>query len=68
MCAPANWRCRFVDTDCLRQSERCKRRNALVRKDSGVGIANEIGVLHLVGAALQIVTDGRTSSWSKLFA
>jgi len=60
-CAPANWSCRFVDPDCLRQSERRKRHDALVRKDSGVGIATEIGGLHLVGAALQIATDGRAS-------
>jgi hypothetical protein len=61
VCAPGNWGCRFVYPDCLRQSERRKRHDALVRKDSGVGIATEIGGLHLVGAALQIATDGPAS-------
>jgi hypothetical protein len=61
VCALANWSCRFVEPDCLRRSERRKRHDALVREDSGVGIATEIGGLHLVGAAPQIATDGRAS-------
>jgi hypothetical protein len=61
VCALANWSCRFVDPDCLGQSERRKRHDGLVREDSGVGIATEIGGLHLVAAAPQIATDGRAS-------
>jgi|SRR5262249_1221424 len=44
-CTPTDWGCHFVEPDCVRQLERRKRHNALVRKDSGIGTATEIGGL-----------------------